>query len=135
LVTAKDGDEGLQIINSGVIKPDIVFSDINMPRINGIVFAQTLKEKIPDIPIVLMSTTNNPNHHLEIIKLGVPFYTKPTEFSGITDSIKDGISNVLLLTWFHQLKLTPAVYRFMRMSRSYVPCEAYLSIPVPSLKV
>jgi CheY-like chemotaxis protein len=94
LVTAKDGDEGLQIINSGVIKPDIVFSDINMPRINGIVFAQTLKEKIPDIPIVLMSTTNNPNHHLEIIKLGVPFYTKPTEFSGITDIIKDGISHI-----------------------------------------
>ena len=54
---AMDGQRALERIES--IVPDLVLSDIRMPRLTGIELAQRLKQRRHPIPIVLMSTSSN----------------------------------------------------------------------------
>jgi two-component system, response regulator YesN len=50
---ARDGEEALRIAMSN--KLDIVLTDIRMPRINGIEFAEKLAEASPDSKLLFMS--------------------------------------------------------------------------------
>lgn len=55
ILSASDGEEGLQIALAE--KPDLILSDIEIPKIQGFVLLRTLKEhtKTKDIPVILMS--------------------------------------------------------------------------------
>ena len=50
--TAADGKKALEIIQSA--KPDIIFSDIKMPHMNGIQLAQIVKESFPNIRFAIL---------------------------------------------------------------------------------
>lgn len=50
VITAKDGQEALEIVRS--IKVDLVISDIEMPRLDGIGLAKAI---LPVIPVILMT--------------------------------------------------------------------------------
>jgi two-component system OmpR family response regulator len=67
---AMDGQRALERIESLV--PDLILSDIRMPRLSGIELAERLKQRRHPIPIVLMSTSNNAP-----AGDGPPFLAKP----------------------------------------------------------
>lgn len=82
-VILPNGQAGLNFLKSA-IKPDIIFSDISMPLING---KQFLKEYftsnfyLPKCPVIMLSTSQEINDFEECIKLGACYYlTKPTVF-------------------------------------------------------
>ena len=55
--TAKDGQEGLDRVLAG-LKPDLIISDVNMPRMDGITFIREVR-KAPGmrfIPILMLTT-------------------------------------------------------------------------------
>ena len=52
--TAKSGSEACDIFDS--FQPDLVFLDINMPEMNGVVVLSNLLEKNPDTYIVMLSS-------------------------------------------------------------------------------
>ncbi len=54
---AMDGQRALERIET--IAPDLVLSDIRMPRLTGIELAERLNQRREPIPIVLMSTSSN----------------------------------------------------------------------------
>jgi CheY-like chemotaxis protein len=54
---AIDGQRALERIET--IAPDLVLSDIRMPRLTGIELAERLRQRRVPIPIVLMSTSSN----------------------------------------------------------------------------
>lgn len=51
--SALSGDEALNTFD--ILKPDLVILDINMPGLNGIDTLRCMKEKKPDLPIILSS--------------------------------------------------------------------------------
>ena len=53
VITAADGQAALEIYHRE--QPDLVFSDIYMPRLNGIMLMNRLKEQKPDLPVVLFT--------------------------------------------------------------------------------
>jgi two-component system response regulator AtoC len=60
------------------IKPDIIFSDIKMPEMNGIQFLSELKKRDANIIIVLMTSYGSVESAVEAMKLGAYDYiTKP----------------------------------------------------------
>ena len=65
--TANDGEQGAQLIEE--YEPDLVFTDLTMPRKNGVYVINKAKEK--NIPVVLM-TTNDPGDEIyqEAVKAG-----------------------------------------------------------------
>jgi CheY-like chemotaxis protein len=91
---ASDGIEGFEILNSLMDLPDVIFLDVNMPRMNGMQFLQELQD-IPDfrsIPVFMYSTSNNYTEHSDYIRMGAKkFLTKRCSFSQICDTIRGAL--------------------------------------------
>ena len=77
---AYDGMGALQ--ETAIAPPDLVLSDVAMPKMNGIALAQRLRER--GIPVVLLSAA------VADPKLaGVPFVPKPFDLDRILDLVTD----------------------------------------------
>ncbi|RXJ90751.1 hypothetical protein CRV01_06270 [Arcobacter sp. CECT 8983] len=77
---AKDGIEGLELYKK--YKPELVISDILMPRMNGINLAKEIRKINKDAKIVLITADNDENYYLEAKKLGVlGYFRKPFDFA------------------------------------------------------
>jgi CheY-like chemotaxis protein len=78
--TALDGDDGLRLW--GYIKPDLVITDIRMPKMNGLDLAAAIRKLNPEQKIILMSGFTE---DIEILqrqqKLGYPFLAKPVDLN------------------------------------------------------
>jgi CheY-like chemotaxis protein len=76
-------------------KPDYIFLDVNLPRINGRQLLIQLKNnrQWKDIPVIIYSTLKQPQQIEEFYKLGASLYLiKPSGFEALKKSISDAIS-------------------------------------------
>lgn len=61
LYTAQDGEDGYnQFLENS---PDIILTDVTMPKLNGIEMTKKIREKNKDIPIIILSA-NDESHYL-----------------------------------------------------------------------
>ncbi len=80
LETAKDGQEGLTKYQSS--KFDLVITDINMPRMNGIEMIENILKINPAQSIIVTSAHNDAQYLIQLIDLGIEkFLIKPIDFS------------------------------------------------------
>ena len=83
--TAHDGKAALDLLDGGLTHlPDIIFLDINMPRMNGWQCLVKLKdsEKYQGIPVLMYSTSTNQKDADMAVDLGaLCFFSKPNEFN------------------------------------------------------
>jgi len=78
VVEACNGNEGLEVFERE--KPDLVFTDLQMPGLDGLGFISRLKKISPDTPVVVISGTGNIQSAIEAIRLGAwDYITKPVE--------------------------------------------------------
>ncbi len=90
LIEAKNGEEALEILNQGDL-PDIIFLDLNMPRMSGIEFLGILKadERLKYLPTVILTTSENRTDLLECFKIGIAGYViKPLKYEDYESKIK-----------------------------------------------
>ena len=69
---ASDGEEGFRLIQR--INPDLVITDIRMPKKNGLEMIQAIRESHPDTRIVIISGHDNFEYAQQAIRLGVTDY-------------------------------------------------------------
>jgi DNA-binding NtrC family response regulator len=55
VIEARDGAEALDLFRTAGASPDVVVSDIVMPRVNGVELMQALATSHPELPVILMS--------------------------------------------------------------------------------
>ncbi len=73
---AKDGVEGLEKFDN--LSPDIVITDINMPRLSGLDMAKKIKEKNKNVPILILSAFSEKEKLFSAIDIGVvKYFLKP----------------------------------------------------------
>ena len=101
-IVARNGEEALNGLKSRHIpKPDLIFLDLNMPRINGV---QCLREIKKDpvlhlIPVVIYTTSKLKEDKDITRKLGaVHFITKPSSLRELCDEIKFAMNKVKVAT-------------------------------------
>ncbi|MGD1945586.1 MAG: response regulator [Croceivirga sp.] len=90
IIEAKNGEEALSILNGGEL-PDIIFLDLNMPRMSGIEFLTILKadERLRYLPTVILTTSENRVDLLECFKIGIAGYIiKPLKYEDYESKIK-----------------------------------------------
>lgn len=89
VISAKNGEEALQIINDNA--PELIFLDLNMPKMSGLEFLKILKndDKMRFIPTMILSTSRNLKDVLESYRLGIAGYiTKPLHFEDYVTKIE-----------------------------------------------
>ena len=69
---AADGETGLELIRK--VLPDIVITDVRMPRIGGIELVQKLRSEGFQIPILIISGYDDFAYVRSALKLGVTDY-------------------------------------------------------------
>ena len=78
IYTASDGEEGLKIAND--INPDLILSDVKMPKIDGLELTKQLKNNFntSHIPIILLTAKSAMEYKIEGLDYGADDYiTKP----------------------------------------------------------
>ena len=53
--TAPSGSEALETLDAGEFKPDVVILDLMMPGLSGVPLLRELQERMPQVPVVLIS--------------------------------------------------------------------------------
>jgi len=92
LNTANDGLEGLKVLEELTLRPDLIFLDINMPRMNGRQFLIRLREIVGlrTIPVIIYSTTSRKGEIDSFKKLGArDFIIKPSDFQKLQVMLSD----------------------------------------------
>ncbi|MGO4695231.1 helix-turn-helix domain-containing protein [Paenibacillus sp. 2TAB26] len=71
---ASDGEEALRMLAEAVVRPDIVISDIRMPKMDGITFIRACKEAYPELRVIVLSGYSDFDYMKSAIQLGVKDY-------------------------------------------------------------
>lgn len=95
LYTAVDGEDGYEKYCE--YQPDIILTDVTMPKLNGIDMSRKIKETNKDIPIVIMSAHSDTSYLLEVIELGISGYLlKPVDKLKLFDTLESNIKTIFL---------------------------------------
>jgi len=79
VLEAEDGEQGLAAARAQA--PDLVLTDLEMPRLDGLGFLQALQQEQPDCPAIVLSAHEDLTHILGAIRQGIVFdyLIKPVE--------------------------------------------------------
>ena len=98
---AEDGQEAIQFLKNESSLPDVIFLDLNMPRMGGKECLVQIKndEKLHKIPVIMYTTSSQSKDIEETMQKGaICFITKPTnikELKSILSSIAGSVHNNL----------------------------------------
>lgn len=101
-----NGEELLHALDSGNPTPDIVFIDINMPKMDGIQALISMKNNglLENTPIIIYSTSTNDDFIKKAYDNGASHYfTKPASFTVLTEKIRGFLS----ANWGSRLRPVP----------------------------
>lgn len=105
IAEATNGEEFLEVIEKH--SPDIVFMDINMPKLDGIDATEKVLEKYPDLKIIALSTFGDNEYFNKMLNAGVRGYmlknSRKNDFMDALEAIHKNddyfYSNELLLNY------------------------------------
>jgi CheY-like chemotaxis protein len=91
-VQARDGQEGLDLIAKPDFKmPDLIFADLNMPKVNGLEFLTAVR-KIPmyaQVPVFIYSTSSVKEECDKCLAAGASgFIIKHSSFDALCSDLK-----------------------------------------------
>ena len=76
VITAVDGADALELLLNGVHEPDLIFSDVEMPNMNGWEFLQYVKtdKNFGHVPMVMVTSLDADNYRQMASRLGASDY-------------------------------------------------------------
>ncbi|MDO9266012.1 MAG: EAL domain-containing protein [Sulfurimonas sp.] len=92
-----DGQEALEWLKSTQIKPDIIISDIQMPRMDGYTLCKAIRadENLKNIPVILLTSLSEPNNIIQSIEAGADkFLVKPFDQTLLSEVIDEAYINM-----------------------------------------
>ncbi len=67
--------DGRSLVEAAVrLKPDVIVSDISMPRLNGIEAARAIRRHLPDVRIIFLTMYGHRAYRSAAVNLGVSGY-------------------------------------------------------------
>ncbi|MCR5733043.1 MAG: response regulator [Lachnospiraceae bacterium] len=91
--TADSGQEGIRVIDE--TKPDILFTDIQMPGIDGLTMIAALKSEHKDMEISILTGYRDFEYARQAITLGVHrFLLKPSKMEELSEAIESMVQKL-----------------------------------------
>lgn len=93
IIFFSDGEQALKYLTETLTEPFIIFSDINMPRLNGMELRNKIHEnedlRIKSIPYLFFSTSAEQSYIIDAYSKSIQgFFVKPSDYSDIKDTIR-----------------------------------------------
>ena len=83
---AKDGLEALEVY--GAKKPDIIITDIKMPRLDGLAMAKKIRREDKKTPIVITTAFTDTEYLMEAVELQlIKYIVKPITSKKLTEAL------------------------------------------------
>lgn len=93
---AEDGDEGISLVKE--LNPDIIFTDIRMPGLDGLQMIKQIKEINNDAKIIILTGFRDFEYAQEAVRLGAfRFILKPSKTDEITQAVIDAIKDLKIV--------------------------------------
>lgn len=82
VISAVDGQDGLEKFNKYHSQIDIILTDINMPRLDGVELLSEIRKQDWDIPVLITTSFEDPKTLIKLIKFNVTNYiVKPMQLN------------------------------------------------------
>ncbi|HEX7715078.1 MAG TPA: response regulator transcription factor [Bacillota bacterium] len=92
VAVAYDGPRALQLVAEK--HPDVVLMDVRMPGMNGVETTKLIKERFPEIQVLMLTTFNDDDYVVEALKLEAVGYllkdTPPAKLITAIRAVHDG---------------------------------------------
>ena len=109
LLVASDGIEALELYKNNKIQ--LIITDIQMPRMDGIEFATKIRKDDIKTPIIMLTAHTNNNYLLSCVNLNIQSYIiKPVNFTKLKESLYKVVE---------YLNLTSNIYVHINKDLSY----------------
>jgi two-component system response regulator AtoC len=73
---------------------DLVLTDLNMPRTNGIALTEAVKERSPEVPVLIMTAFGSITSAVEAMKAGAyDFLTKPLDMNALFIAVERALEH------------------------------------------
>lgn len=109
---ANNGVEGLALFKKH--RPKIVLTDISMPQMDGLELAAEIRKLDKDVPIVMISGSDNAEDAERMFELGVSrFHMKPLDSDKLNDTIQACVRHANALD---QLRLSASAFQTSSLS-------------------
>lgn len=95
VVTAVDGQDALEKARAGR-PPDVIVTDVMMPRMDGIALARQLKTepRLAQVPVVMLTAKTGPRDVIAGINAGARFYvTKPFKTEELIAKVRKALGH------------------------------------------
>ncbi|MBW2659610.1 MAG: sigma-54-dependent Fis family transcriptional regulator [Deltaproteobacteria bacterium] len=94
--TAPDGEQGLRIVND--VDLDIIITDMQMPGMDGIQFMLKIKEKLPDLPVIVITAYAEVDKAVDAMQVGAFSYlAKPFSNDELIVSLRKAAQHYSLI--------------------------------------
>lgn len=108
---AKDGVQGLALAKK--YRPELILTDVRMPKLDGIKMAEQLRPLLPDSSIIFISGYSDKQYLKAAIKLkAIRYVEKPIDADEIKEAIKEAIRNNRTL---QSLKQSQKIYSIEKL--------------------
>ena len=111
-LTAQDAQEALGIVEAADL--DLVLTDMKMPSMDGIELLRRVKEKTPELPVIMMTAHGTVEKAVEAMQLGAfNFIQKPFQNETLKHMVEKAVSTYRVLKENRQLvEALTSRYRF-----------------------
>ena len=104
---ASNGEDGLKIFEENKNEIDLIITDINMPKMDGLSMSYSIKKMNNDIPIIITSAYNDTDFLKKSIEIGISTYAiKPIDLYQLIESIVKAMEPIILKTKLIELNLS-----------------------------
>jgi CheY-like chemotaxis protein len=87
---AQSGEDALARLDDG-IRPElmVILSDINMPGLDGLGLLQRVKQRFPDLPVIMVTAYGDDDRRRQASASGAAeFVTKPVDFAQLKQQLE-----------------------------------------------
>jgi len=87
-----DGTGALEYLNNCAAMPNLIFLDLNMPKLSGKETIKVIRQNdaLKNVPVIILTTSKNEIEKNELMKLGAnAFYTKPNSPSELLEIVTE----------------------------------------------
>ena len=96
-ISVGSGLEGLKLARE--LKPDVVLLDMRMPEMRGLEVLRRLHDDVPEVPVVMLTTSSEEQDLIESLRLGARGYLlKDMEPDDLVSTLRDIVEGKTIVT-------------------------------------